>query len=92
MCVSPRVLGAVLVTLGALSAASSLTSVHPAIPTVLGVATAVVGAVQIGFRSYAQSQAVPVGDVVEVRAGGQVIAGPANGLAGEGEYVRTIGG
>ena len=86
-----RVLGGVHAALGALAATAILTDLHEAIPVVLGVAIAVVGAVQIGLRTAAQSQAVPADDVVEVRDGGQVIAGPANDLAGEGEHVRTLG-
>ena len=46
-----RVLGAVYATLGALMSATVLTDLHEAIPVALGVATAVVGAVQIGLRT-----------------------------------------
>lgn len=51
----------------------------------------VVGMVQAGLRWAAQNATVPVGDVVEVREGSDVVAGPANDLAEEGEHVRTIG-
>ena len=56
----------------------------------LGVATAVVGAVQIGLRTYASGQVTATDDVVEVRDGGQVLAGPANDKVGIGGHVRTI--
>lgn len=86
-----RVLGAVYATLGALMAATSLTDLHESIPVVLGVTTAVVAAVQIGLRAYAAGQVTATDDVVEVRDGGQVIAGPANDKVAAGNPVRTIG-
>lgn len=86
-----RVLGAVYATLGALMSATVLTDLHEAIPVTLGVATAVVGAVQIGLRTYASGQVTATDDVVEVRDGGQVLAGPANDQVGAGGFVRTIG-
>ena len=86
-----RVLGAVYATLGALMAATVLTDLHEAIPVTLGVATAIVAAVQIGLRTYVAGQVTATDDVVEVRDGGSVVAGPANDLAAEGEHVRTIG-
>ena len=46
-----RVLGAVYAALGALMAATVLTDLHEAIPVALGVATAIVAAVQIGLRT-----------------------------------------
>lgn len=85
-----RVLGAVYATLGALMTATVLTDLHEAIPVVLGVATAIVGAVQIGLRTYASGQVTATDDVVEVRDGGQVLAGPANDKVGIGGHVRTI--
>ena len=86
-----RVLGAVYATLGALMAATVLTDLHEAIPVVLGVATAIVAAVQIGLRTYASGQVTATDDVVEVRDGGQVLAGPANDQVAAGGHVRTIG-
>ena len=86
-----RVLGAVYATLGALMAASVLTDLHESIPVALGIATAVVAAVQIGLRTYASGQVTATDDVVEVRDGGQVIAGPANDQVAAGEPVRPIG-
>ena len=86
-----RVLGAVYAFLGALMASTVLTDLHEAIPVVLGVATAVVGAVQIGLRTYASGQVTATDDVVEVRDGGQVLAGPANDQVETGDHVRTIG-
>lgn len=86
-----RVLGAVYATLGALMAATVLTDLHAAIPVTLGVATAIVAAVQIGLRTYAAGQVTATDDVVEVRDGGQVLAGPANDKVGAGGFVRTIG-
>ena len=86
-----RVLGAVYATLGALMAATVLTDLHEAIPVALGVATAVVGAVQIGLRTYVAGQVTATDDVVEVRDGGQVLAGPANDKVTAGGHVRTIG-
>ena len=86
-----RVLGAVYATLGALMAATVLTDLHEAIPVVLGIATAVVAAVQIGLRTYAAGQVTATDDVVEVRDGGQVLAGPANDKVTAGGHVRTIG-
>ena len=86
-----RVLGAVYAFLGALMAATVLTDLHEAIPVALGVATAVVAAVQIGLRTYASGQVTATDDVVEVRDGGQVLAGPANDQVATGDHVRTIG-
>ena len=86
-----RVLGAVYAFLGALMASTVLTDLHEAIPVALGVATAVVGAVQIGLRTYASGQVTATDDVVEVRDGGQVLAGPANDQVETGGHVRTIG-
>ena len=86
-----RVLGAVYAFLGALMSATVLTDLHESIPVTLGVATAVVGAVQIGLRTYASGQVTATDDVVEVRDGGQVLAGPANDQVGAGGFVRTIG-
>ena len=86
-----RVLGAVYATLGALMAATVLTDLHAAIPVALGVATAVVAAVQIGLRTYTAGQVTATDDVVEVRDGGQVLAGPANDQVATGDHVRTIG-
>ena len=86
-----RVLGAVYAFLGALMASTVLTDLHPAIPVSLGVAVAIVGAMQIGLRTYASGQVTATDDVVEVRDGGQVIAGPANDKVASGEPVRTIG-
>ena len=86
-----RVLGAVYAFLGALMAATVLTDLHEAIPVALGVATAVVGAVQIGLRTYASGQVTATDDVVEVRDGGQVLAGPANDKVETGHTIREIG-
>ena len=86
-----RVLGAVYAFLGALMSATVLTDLHPAIPVALGVATAIVGAVQIGLRTYVAGQVTATDDVVEVRDGGQVLAGPANDKVTAGGHVRTIG-
>ena len=86
-----RVLGAVYAFLGALTASTVLTDLHEAIPVALGVATAIVGAVQIGLRTYASGQVTATDDVVEVRDGGQVLAGPANDQVETGDHVRTIG-
>lgn len=88
-----RVLGSILVTLGALSTATILTDRHESIPVVLGILTAVVGAVQLGLRNYVQESAVATEDVVEVLAprSDDVIAGPANDLVASGAVVRTIG-
>lgn len=86
-----RVLGAVYAALGALMATTVLTDLHESIPVALGVATAVVGAVQIGIRTYAAGQVTATDDVVEVRDGGQVLAGPANDKVATGGHVRTIG-
>ena len=85
------VLGAVYATLGALTSATVLTDLHEAIPVALGIATAVVGAVQIGLRTYVAGQVTATDDVVEVRDGGQVLAGPANDRAAAGHRVRAIG-
>lgn len=86
-----RVLGGVYATLGSLMAATVLTDLHKSIPLALGVATAVVGAVQIGLRTYVAGQVTATDDVVEVRDGGQVLAGPANDQVETGGHVRTIG-
>lgn len=86
-----RVLGGIQAALGALAATAVITDLHEAIPVVLGVTIGVVGAVQIGLRSAAQSQAVPAADVVEVRDGGRVLAGPANDKIVPGGFVRPIG-
>ena len=86
-----RVFGAVYATLGALMAASAITEWHESIPVALGIATAIVGAVQIGLRTYASGQVTATDDVVEVRDGGQVLAGPANDQVAAGGHVRTIG-
>ena len=85
-----RVLGAVYAFLGALMAATVLTDLHPAIPVSLGVAVAIVGAMQIGLRTYTAGQVTATDDVVEVRDGGQVLAGPANDQVETGGHVRTI--
>ena len=86
-----RVLGAVYAFLGALMAATVLTDLHESIPVALGIATAVVAAVQIGLRTYVAGQVTATDDVVEVRDGGQVLAGPANDQIDTGGFVRTIG-
>lgn len=86
-----RVLGAVYATLGSLMAASVLTEWHESIPVALGIATAVVAAVQIGLRTYVAGQVTATDDVVEVRDGGKVLAGPANDKVATGGHVRTIG-
>lgn len=86
-----RVLGAVYATLGALMSATVLTDLHEAIPVALGIATAVVGAVQIGLRTYVAGQVTTTDDVVEVRDGGQVLAGPANDQVEPGHTIREIG-
>lgn len=86
-----RVLGAVYAALGALMAATVLTDLHEAIPVTLGVATAIVAAVQIGLRTYTAGQVTATDAVVEVRDGGQVLAGPANDQIDAGGFVRTIG-
>ena len=86
-----RVLGAVYATLGALMSATVLTDLHESIPVALGIATAVVAAVQIGLRTYVAGQVTATDDVVEVRNGGQVLAGPANDQVATGDHVRTIG-
>ena len=86
-----RVLGAAYAFLGALMAATVLTDLHPAIPVSLGVAVAIVGAMQIGLRTYTAGQVTATDDVVEVRDGGQVLAGPANDQIDAGGFVRTIG-
>ena len=86
-----RVLGAAYAFLGVLTASTVLTDLHPAIPVSLGVAVAIVGALQIGRRTSAAGQGTATDDVVEVRDGGQVLAGPANDLEEEGAHVRTIG-
>ena len=86
-----RVLGAAYAFLGALMAATVLTDLHEAIPVSLGVAVAIVGAMQIGLRTYAAGQVTATDAVVEVRDGGQVLAGPANDQIDAGGFVRTIG-
>ena len=87
-----RVLGAVYATLGALMTATVLTDLHEAIPVALGVATAVVGAVQIGLRTYVAGQVTATDDVVEVNRGdGVVVAGPANDKEETGHTIREIG-
>ena len=86
-----RVLGAVYAALGALMTATVLTDLPESIPVALGVATAVVGAVQIGLRTFVAGQVTATDDVVEVRNGGQVLAGPANDQVATGDHVRTIG-
>ena len=86
-----RVLGAVYATLGALMASTVLTDLHESIPVALGGATAVVGAVQIGLRTYVAGQVTSTDDVVEVRDGGQVLAGPANDQVEPGHTIREIG-
>lgn len=86
-----RVLGAVYAALGALMASTVLTDLHESIPVALGVATAVVGAVQIGLRTYVAGQVTSTDDVVEVRDGGQVLAGPANDKVEPGHTIREIG-
>ena len=86
-----RVLGAVYATLGALMTATVLTDLHESIPVALGVAVAIVGAMQIGLRTYVAGQVTSTDDVVEVRDGGQVLAGPANDQVATGDHVRTIG-
>ena len=86
-----RVLGAVYATLGALMASTVLTDLHESIPVALGIATAVVGAVQIGLRTYVAGQVTSTDDVVEVRDGGQVLAGPANDQVEPGHTIREIG-
>ena len=86
-----RVLGAVYAFLGVLTASTVLTDLHPAIPVALGVAVAIVGAMQVGLRTYASGQVTATDDVVEVRDGGQVLAGPANDQVETGGHVRTIG-
>ena len=86
-----RVLGAVYAFLGALMSATVLTDLHESIPVTLGVATAVVGAVQIGLRTYVAGQVTTTDDVVEVRDGGQVLAGPANDQVEPGHTIREIG-
>ena len=86
-----RVLGAVYAALGALMASTVLTDLHESIPVALGVATAVVGAVQIGLRTYVAGQVTSTDDVVEVRDGGQVLAGPANDQVEPGHTIREIG-
>ena len=85
------VFGAIYATLGALMATPALTDLHESIPVALGVATAIVGAVQIGLRTYVAGQVTATDDVVEVRDGGQVLAGPANDQVETGGHVRTIG-
>ena len=87
-----RVLGAVYAALGALMAATVLTDLHESIPVALGVATAVVGAVQIGLRTYVAGQVTSTDHVVEVdRGDGVVVAGPANDKEEAGHTVREIG-
>ena len=87
-----RVLGAVYATLGALMSATVLTDLHEAIPVALGIATAVVGAVQIGLRTYVAGQVTATDDVVEVNRGdGVVVAGPANDKEETGHTIREIG-
>lgn len=86
-----RVLGAVYAALGVLMASTVLTDLHESIPVALGVATAVVGAVQIGLRTYVAGQVTSTDDVVEVRDGGQVLAGPANDKVEPGHTIREIG-
>lgn len=86
-----RVFGAIYAALGSLMAASAITEWHESIPVALGIATAIVAAVQIGLRTYASGQVTATDDVVEVRDGGQVLAGPANDKVAAGDHVRTIG-
>lgn len=87
-----RLLGAVYATLGSLMAATVLTDLHAAIPVTLGIATAVVAAVQIGLRTYAAGQVTATDDVVEVdRGDGVVVAGPANDQVEIGQPIREIG-
>ena len=86
-----RFLGAAYAFLGVLTASTVLTDLHPAIPVSLGVAVAIVGAMQIGLRTYTAGQVTATDAVVEVRDGGQVLAGPANDQVGAGGFVRTIG-
>ena len=85
------VLGSIQAALGVLTGSSVLLDLHESIPVTLAVATVLVGALQAALQPWAQAQAVPTEDVVEVRDGGSVVAGPANDMAAEGEHVRTIG-
>lgn len=57
----------------------------------LSVAAFLVGMVQAGLKSWAQHRAVDLQDVVEVRDGGYVVAGPANDQIGPGGHVRALG-
>lgn len=83
--------GSVLTGLGVLMASSEVMNLHPAVPTALGVAVAIVGALQIGLDHYVQSSIVPAEKVVEALDGGEVKAGPANDLVSEGHTVRPHG-
>lgn len=86
-----RVLGSVQATLGALAAVTVLTDLHESIPTILGVAVGVVGAVQIGLHRYASAETTASSAVAEYRDGGDILAGPANDMLASGSYVRTLG-
>ena len=87
-----RVLGAVYAFLGVLTASTVLTDLHPAIPVALGVAVAIVGAMQVGLRTYVAGQVTSTDAVVEVdRGDGVVVAGPANDKEETGHTVREIG-
>lgn len=83
--------GSVLTGLGVLMASSEVMNLHPAVSTVLGVAVAVVGALQAGLDHYVQSSVVSVEKVVEAVDGGEVRAGPANEFVEEGHTVRAHG-
>ena len=83
--------GSALAFLGALGASSAVLDLHPAVPTVLAVLVAIIGALQVGLDHYIQSSVVDRGAVVEAVDGGTVKAGPANDLIEEGSTVRTLG-
>lgn len=81
-------IGLVQVVLGALAASTAFTGLHESIPGTLATLTLVLGAVQAYLNKAVQSQVTASADVVEVRQGGDVVAGPANDMVPAGETVR----
>lgn len=85
------VAGGIVTATASLSAITALTDLHPAIPVVLAVISALAGATQMTLRGWVQGQAVPVTDVVEVVSpdGRSVVAGEANEVVAYGQHVRA---
>lgn len=83
--------GSIQAALAAGAGAAILADLPEWVAFSIAVGLFVVGMIQAGLRRAAQAQAVPAADVVEVRDGGQIVAGPANDLVADGAHVRTIG-